>query len=67
MKEAVAGELAAAYDSALVDEVRAGGFRYTSGGSRSTWLVSSASATASIARLTTPTRPVGASLAGMSS
>jgi 4-hydroxy-3-methylbut-2-enyl diphosphate reductase len=31
MKEAVAGELAAAYDSALVDEVRAGGFRYTSG------------------------------------
>jgi 4-hydroxy-3-methylbut-2-en-1-yl diphosphate reductase len=31
MKEAVAGELAAAYDSALVDEVRASGFRYTSG------------------------------------
>ena len=31
MKEAVAGELAAAYDSALVDEVRAGGYRYTSG------------------------------------
>ena len=31
MKEAVAGELAAAYDSALVDEVRAGGYRYVSG------------------------------------
>jgi 4-hydroxy-3-methylbut-2-enyl diphosphate reductase len=31
MKEAVAGELAAAYDSALVDEVRVGGYRYTSG------------------------------------
>ena len=31
MKEAVAGELAAAYDSALVDEVRANGFRYASG------------------------------------
>src|SRR5687768_10658104 len=31
MKEAVAGELAAAYDSALVDEVRANGFRYVSG------------------------------------
>ena len=31
MKEAVAGELAAAYDSALVDQVRASGFRYASG------------------------------------
>jgi 4-hydroxy-3-methylbut-2-enyl diphosphate reductase len=31
MKEAVAGELAAAYDSALVDEVKANGFRYVSG------------------------------------
>ena len=31
MKEAVAGELAAAYDSALVDEVRANDFRFTSG------------------------------------
>jgi len=31
MKEAVAGELAAAYNSALVDEVRANGFRYVSG------------------------------------
>ena len=31
MKEAVAGELAAAYDSALVDDVRAGGYRYASG------------------------------------
>jgi len=31
MKEAVAGELAAAYDSALVDEVRAGGYLYRSG------------------------------------
>jgi 4-hydroxy-3-methylbut-2-enyl diphosphate reductase len=31
MKEAVAGELAAAYDSALVDRVRASDFRYTSG------------------------------------
>ena len=31
MKEAVAGELAAAYNSALVDEVRSGGFRYMSG------------------------------------
>jgi len=31
MKEAVAGELAAAYDSALVDEVRANDFRFHSG------------------------------------
>ena len=31
MKEAVAGELAAAYDSALVDDVKANGFRYVSG------------------------------------
>jgi 4-hydroxy-3-methylbut-2-enyl diphosphate reductase len=31
MKEAVAGELAAAYDSTVVDEVRANGFRYASG------------------------------------
>jgi 4-hydroxy-3-methylbut-2-en-1-yl diphosphate reductase len=31
MKEAVAGELAAAYDSALVDQVRAGDFRFASG------------------------------------
>ena len=31
MKEAVAGELAAAYHSALVDDVRANDFRYTSG------------------------------------
>jgi 4-hydroxy-3-methylbut-2-enyl diphosphate reductase len=31
MKEAVAGELAAAYHSRLVDEVRASGFRYHSG------------------------------------
>jgi 4-hydroxy-3-methylbut-2-enyl diphosphate reductase len=30
-KEAVAGELAAAYDSALVDDVKAIGFRYVSG------------------------------------
>ena len=31
MKEAVAGELAAAYDSQLVDHVRAGDYRFTSG------------------------------------
>jgi len=31
MKEAVAGELAAAYDSALVDRVRASDFQFTSG------------------------------------
>src|SRR3954470_3260143 len=31
MKEAVAGELAAAYDSALVDRVRADDFKYISG------------------------------------
>jgi 4-hydroxy-3-methylbut-2-enyl diphosphate reductase len=31
MKEAVAGELAAAYHSALVDQVRAGGFRHDKG------------------------------------
>ena len=31
MKEAVAGELAAAYDSALVDEVRANDYRFVSG------------------------------------
>ena len=31
MKEAVAGELAAAYDSALVDRVRSSDFQYTSG------------------------------------
>ncbi len=31
MKEAVAGELAAAYDSRIVDEVRGGDFRYQSG------------------------------------
>ena len=31
MKEAVAGELAAAYDSALVDRVREGDYEYTSG------------------------------------
>jgi len=31
MKEAVAGELAAAYDSGLVDRVRASDFRYSSG------------------------------------
>jgi 4-hydroxy-3-methylbut-2-en-1-yl diphosphate reductase len=31
MKEAVAGELAAAYDSALVDEVRANDYRFISG------------------------------------
>ena len=31
MKEAVAGELAAAYDSAIVDRVRTNGFRYDSG------------------------------------
>ena len=31
MKEAVAGELAAAYDSALVDRVRTGDFKYASG------------------------------------
>ena len=31
MKEAVAGELAAAYDSAVVDDVRARDFTYTSG------------------------------------
>ena len=31
MKEAVAGELAAAYHSALVDQVRAGGFRHDTG------------------------------------
>ena len=34
MKEAVAGELAAAYDSAIIDEVRANGFRFAPGGSR---------------------------------
>ena len=31
MKEAVAGELAAAYDSAVVDEVRANGYRFSAG------------------------------------
>ena len=31
MKEAVAGELAEAYDSAVIDEVRANGFRFDSG------------------------------------
>src|SRR5687767_2763735 len=31
MKEAVAGELAAAYDSAVVDEVRANDYQFTSG------------------------------------
>jgi 4-hydroxy-3-methylbut-2-enyl diphosphate reductase len=31
MKEAVAGELAAAYHSAIVDEVRANDFRYEAG------------------------------------
>src|SRR5688500_1216959 len=31
MKEAVAGELAAAYDSALVDEVRANEYQFRSG------------------------------------
>jgi 4-hydroxy-3-methylbut-2-enyl diphosphate reductase len=31
MKEAVAGELSAAYDSQLVDQVRASGYEYTSG------------------------------------
>src|SRR5574339_1305186 len=31
MKDAVAGELAAAYDSALVDRVRASDFKYGSG------------------------------------
>jgi 4-hydroxy-3-methylbut-2-enyl diphosphate reductase len=31
MKEAVAGELAAAYDSAIVDRVRANDFRHESG------------------------------------
>jgi 4-hydroxy-3-methylbut-2-enyl diphosphate reductase len=31
MKEAVAGELAAAYDSAIVDRVRAGDYRYEAG------------------------------------
>ena len=31
MKEAVAGELAAAYDSAIVDEVRANDYRFTAG------------------------------------
>jgi 4-hydroxy-3-methylbut-2-en-1-yl diphosphate reductase len=31
MKEAVAGELSAAYDSAIVDRVRASGFRFESG------------------------------------
>jgi 4-hydroxy-3-methylbut-2-enyl diphosphate reductase len=31
LKEAVAGELSAAYDSALIDEVRANDFRFTSG------------------------------------
>src|SRR5688500_20318768 len=31
MKEAVAGELAEAYDSRLVDQFRAGDFRYASG------------------------------------
>ena len=31
MKEAVAGELADAYDSSIVDEVRADGYRFTSG------------------------------------
>src|SRR5688572_22091783 len=31
MKEAVAGELAAAYDSAIIDEVRANGFRHAAG------------------------------------
>ena len=31
MKEAVAGELAAAYDSAVVDEVRANDYRFTAG------------------------------------
>src|SRR5258705_9812795 len=31
MKEAVAGELAAAYDSAIVDRVRTNDFRYDSG------------------------------------
>ena len=31
MKEAVAGELAAAYDSAVIDEVRANDFRFASG------------------------------------
>src|SRR5215218_11269986 len=31
MKEAVAGELAAAYDSAIVDEVRANGYQFTAG------------------------------------
>src|SRR5688572_6352869 len=31
MKEAVAGELAAAYDSAIIDEVRANGFRRSAG------------------------------------
>src|SRR5690348_15602113 len=31
MKEAIAGELAAAYHSALVDDVRAAGYRYDKG------------------------------------
>ena len=31
MKEAVAGELAAAYDSAVIDAVRANDFTFTSG------------------------------------
>jgi 4-hydroxy-3-methylbut-2-en-1-yl diphosphate reductase len=31
MKDAVAGELAAAYDSAVIDEVRANGFRFAAG------------------------------------
>jgi 4-hydroxy-3-methylbut-2-enyl diphosphate reductase len=31
MKEAVAGELAAAYDSAIIDQVRANGFRHNAG------------------------------------
>ena len=57
MKEAVAGELAAAYHSALVDAVRASDYRHDPAGSPCTSRASSASATASIAPSTTPIRP----------
>ena len=65
MKDAVAGELAAAYHSAIVDRVR--GQRLPlrhRPRSRSISRASSGSATASTARWTTPIRPAAASPAG---
>ena len=68
LKHEVAGELAESYHSALVAAIKANDYRYElRAGSPCTWPASSASATASIAPSTTPTRRGSSSPTGGSS